>query len=136
MKKNAIFLFGLSVFFLLTGNIHAHVPNTVFEIQKANDVPHGYDGIVLEGNLLFGVGPNAIVAGYNENFVFIQFNQNFGYIDVTLYNTNGQAVYNDVVNTAVQQQVVIPISRFDNGVYTVVLENVTGYADGDFEVED
>ena len=40
MKKNAIFLFGLGVFFLLTGTIHAHVPNTVFEIQKANDVPH------------------------------------------------------------------------------------------------
>lgn len=38
-----------------------------------------------------------------------------------------------VVNTAVQQQVIIPITGFIDGVYSVVLESVTGYADGDFE---
>ena len=42
-------------------------------------------------------------------------------------------VYNDVVNTAVQQQLVIPIAGLIDGVYTIVLENATGYADGEFE---
>ena len=45
-------------------------------------------------------------------------------------------IYNDVVNTAVQQQLVIPITGFVDGIYTIVLENATGYVDGDFEKTD
>lgn len=105
----------------------------VFVNLNSDELPPSYDQIVLLGSLVFGAGPNAIEAGYNENSVYIQFNQDFGYVDVTIYNPNNLIVYSDVVNTAVQQLVVIPITGFVDGVYTIVLENATGYADGDFE---
>ena len=93
-------------------------PKLTFFEKNVFDLPPDYDQIVLQGNLSFGVGPNAIEAGYNNNSVYIQFNQNLGYVDVTIYNPNGLMVYNDVVNTAVQQQLVIPIAGFIDGVYT------------------
>ena len=47
--------------------------------------------------------------------------------------TTRDGLASNVVNTAVQQQLVIPITDIVDGVYTVVLENATGYADGEFE---
>lgn len=133
MKKKTFFWAGLCLLGLLAGNIQANIHETVSMIQQTSVVPHGYDQIVLQGNLLLGIGPNAVEAGYNENSLYIQFNQNLGYVSVIIYGPNGLIVYSDVVNTAVQQQVIIPITGFIDGVYSVVLESVTGYADGEFE---
>lgn len=116
-----------------TLTIRAFNPRPTFVNQTSDDLPPSYDQIVLYGNLLLGVGPNAVEVGYNENSVYIQFNQNLGYVDVTIYNPSGLTVYSDVVNTAVQQQVIVPITGLVDGVYTIVLENATGYADGEFE---
>lgn len=130
MKKKTVLLLGFFVLGLCNGwAILAGNP----KVQETTNVPHGYDKIELQGNLMLNIGPNAIEAGYNENSIYIQFNQNLGYVDVTIYNPNGLMVYNDVVNTAVQQQLVIPIAGFIDGVYTIVLENATGYVDGEFE---
>lgn len=78
-------------------------------------------------------GPNDVEAFADQNFVYIYFHRNFGNVSIALYNPTGVMIYNDVVNTAVQQQLVIPITDLVDGVYTVVLENATGYADGEFE---
>ena len=45
------------------------------------------------------------------------------------------SIYTDVVNTSVQQTVIIPITGAPNGTYTLVLENTTGYAEGEFNKE-
>lgn len=133
-KLKTSFLFaGLCILTLCAWTARTTNPTTQPIIEKMRDTPPGYEEIELRGSLAFGVGPNAIEAGYNENSVYIQFNQNLGYVDVTIYNPSGLTVYSDVVNTAVQQQVIVPITGLVDGVYTIVLENATGYADGEFE---
>lgn len=102
-------------------------------IGKTTDPPNNVEVIHLRGSLDVNHGPNDVNAYVDQNNVYIYFNQNLGYVDVTIYNPNGLMVYNDVVNTAVQQQLVIPIAGLIDGVYTIVLENATGYADGEFE---
>lgn len=133
MKKPFLFLICFCVLGFNASKIQAVNSEPTFVNQAMNDLPPGYEDIVLQGDLLFSCGPNAIIAGYNENSVYLQFNQNFGYVDVTIYNPNGLVVYSDVVNTAVQQLLIIPITGFVDGVYTMVLENANGYAEGDFE---
>ena len=133
MKRSIFLLICFCVLGFDTLTIRAFNPRPTFVNQTSDDLPPSYDQIVLYGNLLLGVGPNAVEVGYNENSVYIQFNQNLGYVDVTIYNPSGLTVYSDVVNTAVQQQVIVPITGLVDGVYTIVLENATGYADGEFE---
>lgn len=118
---------------LWAGDIPANNPKTTNVVQITNDVPHGYEEIELRGSLVFSPGSNPIEAGVNDNSVYIQFNQNFGNVNVTVYNPDGLTIYSGVVNTAVQQLLVIPLSFSTEGTYTVYLENATGYADGDFE---
>ncbi|MBR4468793.1 MAG: DUF3244 domain-containing protein, partial [Bacteroidales bacterium] len=82
------------------------------------DPPPGYEKINLQGSLMFGVGPNAVVAGANENSVYIGFNQDFGNVSISIYNEAGLVVYSTVVNTSVQQVVIIPFSSAASGTYT------------------
>ena len=100
----------------------------------ADNLPEGYTKIDLKGQLDVSVGPNAVVAGANENSVYIGFNQDFGTVNINIYNGAGLVVYNTVVNTSVQQVVIIPITSAASGTYTVELSNANGYADGDFEL--
>ena len=82
---------------------------------------------------MLGVGPNAVVAGASDNSVYIGFNQDFGNVSISIYNAAGLLVCSTVVNTNVQPTVIIPFENVNTGVYTVVLDNADGYADGDFE---
>ena len=84
---------------------------------------------------MYNAGPNAVEAGFNETSVYIQFNQNLGYVSVTVINPYGLTIYTGVVNTAVQQLVVIPVSLSAEGIYTIVLDNTSEYAEGDFEIQ-
>ena len=118
---------------LWAGDIPANNPKSLTLTQQTGNIPEGYEEIVLRGSLAFSSGPNAIEAGVNDNSVYIQFNQNLGNVTVTVYNPDGLTVYSGVVNTAVQQLLVVPMAFSSEGTYTVVLENATGYADGDFE---
>lgn len=136
MKTRNLLFAGLCILCLFAWTARATNLKTTPIFEETVDTPPGYKEIGLQGSLAFSAGPNAIEAGYNNNSVCIQFNQNLGYVDVTIYNPNGLVVYNDVVNTAVQQQLVIPITGFVDGIYTIVLENATGYVDGDFEKTD
>ena len=123
----------LCLFCLYVATVTANTPKSMEAVVETTDVPHGYDEIHLQGSLMYNAGPNAVEAGFNETSVYIQFNQNLGYVSVTIINPYGWTIYNDVVNTAVQQVLVIPISFTAEGIYTVILDNAFDYAEGDFE---
>ena len=82
---------------------------------------------------MLGVAPNAVIAGANENSVYIHFNRSFGNVSISIYNAAGNLAYNSVVDTSVQQTFIIPFFGTTSGTYTVVLNNADGYAEGDFE---
>ena len=89
--------------------------------------------IELRGLLDANAGPNDILAYVDANAVRIVFNRSFGNVSISIYNATGTLFYSDTVNTAVQQHVIIPFITSSSGTYTLILENATGYADGDFE---
>lgn len=80
-------------------------------------------------------GPNAIEAGASDNAVYIHFNQSFGNVSITICNESGLTVYSTVLNTAVQQTIIIPITAANSGIYTVLVENATGYVEGEFDYD-
>lgn len=135
MKKKEIILVGLCVFGLCTWEVQAaninraSIKNTIV----VDNVPHGYDEIVLQGTLMYGVAPNVIVAGASTNEVYIHFNQSFGNVNVRIYNESGSLVYNSIVDTSAQQTVIIPLAGNSNGTYAVELDNANGFAEGYFE---
>ena len=97
------------------------------------DPPQGYEKIELLGTLMLNINPNAIVAGASEDAVYIGFNQSFGNVNISIYNGMGGLVYSTVVNTDVQQVVIIPITSAASGSYIVELNNANGYAEGEFD---
>ncbi|MBQ6771004.1 MAG: DUF3244 domain-containing protein [Bacteroidales bacterium] len=133
MKKKAFVLAGLCAISLCTWEAQAANISRNSIINMEDNVPTGYEVIVLQGRLDVGTNPNAVVAGVNDNSVYIHFNQSFGNVSISIYNAMGNMVYNTVSNTAVQQTVIIPFSNLASGTYTVVLTNANGYAEGDFE---
>ena len=100
---------------------------------ELSNVPNGYEQIVLCGELMLGVGPNAIEAGASDDTVYIQFNQNFGNVSITIYNSSNLVVYSTVVDTSIQQVVIIPFANALADSYSVVLSRANSYAEGDFE---
>ena len=133
MKKTILLLICFCLFSPYALETQAHDLKPSFVQDNSIDLPPGFDELVLQGNLLLNVGPYAIEAGYDGNSIYIQFNQNLGYVDVTIYNPGGLSVYCNVINTAIQQQLVIPFYDIDEGYYTIVVENAFGYANGEFE---
>ena len=95
--------------------------------------PNGLDEIVLHGELVMSVGPDAINAGVGEDAVYIQFNQNLGNVAISLYNESGVLIYSNVVDSGVQQSVIIPINNASSGSYSLELNNAAGYAEGFFD---
>ena len=135
MKRKVLFLVGICAIGLGMWEANASLPEQIRinYVKEKNDMPNGAEEIVLRGQLNYNVGPNAIEAGATDDAVYIQFNQNFGNVSILLYNPSECLIYSTIVNTAVQQMVIIPITSFATGIYTVVLTNSEGYAEGDFE---
>jgi hypothetical protein len=134
MKKNVLLLAGLCAFGLCTWEAQAvSLETNPIYWNGMDNVPHGYEEIVLRGDLIWGIGPNAIAAGANENSVYLHFNQSFGNVSICIYNVAGNLIYSSVVDTSVQQTMIIPISTSVSGTCTVVLNNANGYVEGDFE---
>lgn len=137
MKTKVLFFSSLMALNFCTWQIQAVNVNPVAApINKCEmaDPPQGYEKINLQGTLLYGIDPNAIVAGASDNDIYIGFNQSFGDVNISIYNGMGGLVYSTVVNTDVQQVVIIPFTNA-SGSYIVELNNARGYADGDFERE-
>ena len=137
MNKKVLLLIGICILGLGFIEIQAVslAKAPCYEFNDDVNVPSGFDKIDLRGSLMNGIGPNAIVAGASEDAVYIGFNQDFGLVNISIYNSLGGLAYSAVVNTSVQQVVIIPITTAASGTYTVELSNANGYADGDFEHE-
>lgn len=136
MKTKALLLFGLIALGQFAWGTQAM--NSVPEpapINKSDieDPPPGYEKINLQGSLMYGIGPNTVVAGASDDAVYIGFNEDLGNVNITIYNGMGGVVYSTVVNSGVQSVVIIPFSGVASGSYIVELNNANGYADGDFE---
>lgn len=134
MKKKALIFIGLCTLALCTWQAQAvNTEPLSINIGEIADPPQGFEKIILFGNLLLNVGPNAIVAGASEDAIYIGFNQSFGNVSISIYNSMGSIVYSTVVNTDVQQVFIIPFTNAASGNYVVELSNANGYAEGDFE---
>ena len=134
MKTKTLLLVGLCAIGLCSWEVQATnaPPIPIINLEMA-DPPQGYEKIDLKGTLMYGISPNAIVAGASENAVYIGFNQSFGIVNISIYNGMGGLVCSTMVNTDVQQVVLIPFTSVANGSYTVELSNANGYAEGDFD---
>ena len=133
MKRKLLLVVYLCTFGLCTWEAQAlsHEQRSIAII--GDNVPTGFEKITLQGTLMYGNNPNAIVAGANESSVYIHFNQSFGNVSITITNETGHTVYYTVVDTSVQQTVIIPLTNAASGIYTVSLDNANGFAEGDFE---
>ena len=135
MKNKVFILAGLCALCLCTWNVQADIlqPIHINGVEADNHIPTTAEAIELLGKLNYNAGPDDIEAGVTDNAVYICFNQDFGTVNITIYNGAGLVVYSTVVDTSVQQVVIIPITTAASGTYTVVLDNANGYAEGDFE---
>jgi hypothetical protein len=134
MKTKTLLLVGLCAIGLCSWEVQA-VNTKSIPINNAEiaDPPQGYEEIDLRGSLMYGIGPNAIVAGASDDAVYIGFNQSFGNVNISIYNGMGGLVYSTVVNTSVQSVVIIPFTSAASGSYIVELNSADGYAEGDFD---
>ena len=133
MNKKVLIFAGLFAFGLCTWEAQAVNQEQISIINMEDNVPTGYEKIELRGDLDASIGPNAIIAGANENSVYLHFNRSFGNVDIKIYNAAGNLIHNSVVDTSMQQTVIISIFGTTSGTYTVVLDNANGYAEGDFD---
>ena len=130
MKKAFTFA-GLFVIGLIAWEAQATNHHHTSIINVEDNLPTGYEEIMLHGSLMYS--PNAITAGFSRNAVYVHFSQSFGSVSVALHNEDGVLVYSTVVNTDVQQTLIIPLANNSgNDGYYITLDNANGYAEGDF----
>lgn len=134
MKKNVLVFVSLCILCLFARQAQAvNVEHpSVAIINTEDNVPTGYEAIFLEGKLSYSAGPNDIVAGASKNSVYLHFNQSFGNVSISIFNAEGNLVYNSVVDTSMQRTIIIPIMGNSDGTFSVVLDNAFGDVEGDF----
>ena len=132
MKKNTLFFACLGALSLCTWESQALTLDRSYSVVVQDNVPSGYETIELLGTMMYGINPNGINAGVNRSSVFIHFEQSVGNVNISIYNASGALIYSTVVNTSVQQSVIIPLTDQGSGTYTLELSNANGYAEGDF----
>lgn len=131
MKRYLFLLLGLFTIASISQNVYAFDQKRSYGIQQ-EALPEGYDIIDLYGDLMYSCNPGTIEAGIGENDIYIHFNQNLETVSIYLYNDSGVLLYHNLVNTAYQQTVIIPINSAYQGSYYLEINNATGYAGGDF----
>lgn len=133
MKKHILLCFVLGIVCFSTADSQTTLSEPESVLTQYGNMPNEFDNIELMGSLMLGVGPNAIEAGASDDAVYIGFNQSFGNVNIAIYNSNGQQVYSTVVDTSIQQVVIIPFTTAAADTYTVELSHADDYAEGDFE---
>ena len=118
---------------LITINAMSSSDNVIPEQIETSDVPPNMTEIELHGTLAYNPGPNSVEAYYNQNMVVVCFHQNFGYVNIVLIGEAGNNVYNQTINTVLQQTVYIPIAGASSGRYTLFLNNANGDVEGKFD---
>lgn len=104
-------------------------------LGKTTDPPNIADLIELIGCLDAGTGPNAVDAYVDQNNVYLYFHHNVGMVGISIENATGSRVYSNEVNSNCEQLLIVPISGFSSGNYTLELSNAVGTAWGEFEKE-
>lgn len=96
------------------------------------------DPIILEGELETGSGLRSgvdpVTCELQGNIIKSTFHKNVGNLLVTLTNYTGETVYETIVDTSVQPQVIIPLSGLPSGIFTITFSNGSGYLYGDFVI--
>ena len=135
MKKKVFIIASLCALGLCHWNAKASIPQQIyFNLEhEDNHIPSEAEQIKLQGKLDYSANPDDIEAGATETSVYIYFNKSYGSVSISLFDAEGNLCYSSVVNTGVQQMVVIPITGNSQGTYTVELDNVVGFAEGYFE---
>ena len=133
MIKKTLFIAAVFALCFCTFEAEAMRINLASTTNLEDNVPTGYEAIVLQGKLSFSTGPDDIVAGFSRNSVYLRFNQSFGNVNVLIYNSAGSLVYSNTVDTSMLPTLIIPITGNDNGTYLIEINNANGYAEGEFE---
>ena len=101
--------------------------------SKVTDPPTIADLIELMGCLDASTGPNAVDAYVDQSNVYLYFHHSVGMVGISIENATGSRVYSNEVNTNWEQLLIIPITGFSSGTYTLELSNAFGSAWGEFE---
>jgi hypothetical protein len=84
MKKKTLLLLGLCAIGVCTWEVQAvnFEKAPFYHYYEDINMPNEFDKIDLMGDLLFVVGPDAIIAGAGDDAVYIGFNQSFGNVNI------------------------------------------------------
>jgi len=75
-----------------------------------------------------------IQAFINDQTIEVDFNSTVGTVVVSIYDETGNAVYQESVNGAAGQQLLIDVSSFAAGNYTIEIQNSQTDLTGSFEI--
>ena len=132
MNPKMKLLAGICIFGCISSNIAAVNNPKQSYCNEQKVVFDGPERIELHGDLLLSIGPDGVEVSVSDNAIHIQFNQSVGNVSIALYNAFEVMVYNNVVDTDVQQSVFIPINNAPSGTYSLELNTAVGNAEGTF----
>jgi hypothetical protein len=99
--------------------------------EKEIDLEGTLHDLIIESLL-----PDPIHASINSYNLNAEFLSNLGVISVEVYSASGSLVYQNNVNTQIQQSISINISDWDSGVYKIRFVNSDGnFMYGSFEID-
>jgi hypothetical protein len=76
-----------------------------------------------------------IEAYFTGQYIEINFRANLGTIALSIYDEAGNAVYQQSLTATNGQQLLIPVSDYDSGTYTIVfVDSQNRYLSGNFEI--
>ena len=128
MKKKLLIFAAICAMSFGAHELNAATPNP-FIVHATEKTTDGKE-IDLQGSCCSLV--SATTAKKNGNTVCLTFTQSIGIVSVMLYDGSGCLIYSGTVDTSAQRVVVIP-TGYGEGRCTLVVENASGYAEGDFE---
>nr|WP_319998173.1 DUF3244 domain-containing protein [uncultured Draconibacterium sp.] len=108
--------------------------------QSITAIPPSEDEIVLEGSLdnssTRSVLPDPISATIGLKSLNLNFRYNVGNINVEIYNSSGEMVYENNINTQIQGALTIDVSEWDIDFYEIRFVSTTGnYMFGSYEID-
>ena len=132
MKR--FFLFSLFFCCLLSTSVFTLVGETI--ANKSYDTEREID---LSGNLAPVKQRSLSLVQPIQAFIISQsikadFNTSLGAIDVSIYDETGNVVYQQTVNASAGQQLLIDVSNFAAGEYTIAFVNAQMNLSGIFEI--
>lgn len=132
MKTKLMIFTGLCALSICTTKLAASSVTEPYLKTEKGIGPDGDEKIEIRGTWSM-TSESAITAKANHNTVQLTFTQNIGCVNVMLYDDNGSLVYSCLIDTEVQKVTMLPITGSNEGTYTIVVENTSDTAVGEFE---